>query len=170
MSIISISEKICKKCTVCKEVKELRYFSPKIRMSGKIYSKSKCATCYSRDYKAKNRELVNQKARERWKNVSDEGRKKMNEWAAEWRKNNPEKRKLASNKSNKKRISDPINHEKKKICDRIYHGKIRDNLSDGYVAARVIGKKGYGILFKKDIPQELIDMKRTQLLLMRQID
>lgn len=158
-----------KQCICCKKEKDFKSFSPKIRKSGKIYYKAKCATCYTREYKAKNKQLVNQKARERWKNVSDERRKKMNDWAAEWRKNNPEKRRLAVSKCNKKRLTDPINHEKKKLCDRKCSSKSRAALSNSYVASRVIGKDGYGILFKKDIPQELIDMKRTQLLLLRQI-
>jgi hypothetical protein len=158
-----------KQCTSCKEVKDLRYFSQKIRKSGKVYSKPKCGACYSREHHAKNRELINQQAKERWKNVSDEGRKKMNEWAAEWRKNNPGKRKTSVKKFNDKIRSNPISNKKKNLSDRIYHSKITNNLSDGYVAGTVIGKKGVGILFKKDIPQDLIDMKRTQLLLMRQI-
>jgi hypothetical protein len=158
-----------KKCIACKKVKDLKYFSQKIRKSGKIYSKPKCRACYSTEHRFKNKELLNQQARERWKNISDERRKKMNEWAAEWRKNNSEKRKVSVKKFNDKIRSNPISNEKKNLADRIYHGKIRDNLSDNYVASKVIGKKGCGILFKKDIPQELIDMKRKQILLMRQI-
>ncbi len=90
-------------------------------------------------------------------------------FAANWRRNNPDKIKIiASNTWNFIKF-DPIKREKKNKLHRIHSRKKRESLSDGYITSRIIGKKGVGILYKKDIPQELIDMKRTQLLLRRQI-
>ena len=65
--------------------------------------------------------------------------------------------------------NDPERKEKKNKFDRDRSKVCRETLSDNYVIARVIGKKGKGLLFKKDIPQELVELKRKQLILKRQI-
>ena len=160
------SLKVCKQCN---QEKPISSFKMMIRKTGNIYVKPTCEKCYSKKHLEENRKRVNERSKYYYKNRTEEQRKKYNLWANEWRKNNPEKRKLVAIKCNKKRLTNPINHEKKKLCDRRYHDKIRDNLSDGYVASKVIGKHSYGILFKKDIPQELIELKRKQILLKRQI-
>jgi hypothetical protein len=53
--------------------------------------------------------------------------------------------------------------------DRAYQKTSVKNLSDRYIVNVLVNYKGRGLLFKKDIPQDLIDIKRTQLLLKRQI-
>lgn len=53
--------------------------------------------------------------------------------------------------------------------DRAYQKNSVKNLSDRYIVHVLVSHKCRGFLFKKDIPQDLINMKRNQLLLKRQI-
>ena len=53
--------------------------------------------------------------------------------------------------------------------DRAYQKTNVENLSDRYIVHVLVSYKCRGLLFKKDIPQELIKIKREQLLLKRQI-
>lgn len=57
-------------------------------------------------------------------------------------------------------------YEQEKITKRRYHEKHRDNLTDQYVAGRIIQKTG---LAKGEIPQELISIGRLNILLKREI-
>ena len=53
--------------------------------------------------------------------------------------------------------------------DRAYQKTSVKNLSDRYIIHVLVSHKGRGLLFKKDIPQELIKIKREQLILKREI-
>jgi hypothetical protein len=67
---------------------------------------------------------------------------------AEWRRNNPDKVKSYKRKT---------------------ESSIRKDLGDPYVKRQIIQLDGYEHLSFKDIPQKLIDIKRKQLLLSRQL-
>jgi hypothetical protein len=92
--------------------------------------------------------------------VDPEYRKKKKERAKKYYCNNKEK----VNTYKKKWISE--NYEKEKSYHIKNARKQCNNLSDYYVSRAVIGRDK---LYKKDIPQELIELKRKQLLLTRQI-
>lgn len=78
-----------------------------------------------------------------------------------WRQKNPEKYVKALKKGR-------LNRRNQTNC--MYYKKNVEFLSDRYLVSTIIGAaRARGILYKKDIPQELIDMKRNQLLLKRQI-
>lgn len=77
-----------------------------------------------------------------------------------WREKNPERYVKAVEKAR-------LNRRNETNC--AYYKKNVESLSDRYIVSTIIGRHGRGILYKKDIPQELIDMKRIQLSLLRQI-
>jgi transposase-like protein len=158
-----------KTCNKCNKEKNLSSFKIIVRKTGKVYTKPTCDRCYQKRDINEYRIRRNENSRLNFKNRSDEQRIKLNLFAANWRKNNPDKIKIiASNTWNFIKF-DPIKREKKNKLHRIHSRKKCESLSDEYITSRIIGKKGIGILYKKDILQELIDMKRTQLLLKRQI-
>ncbi len=156
-------------CKSCNKEKPSSYFSIKIRKTGKIYLKSVCSTCYTKKHRSENREKYNELAREKYKTRTEEQRKKYNLLAANSRKRNYKKTRELNASSWIRIKNDPERKEKKNKFDRDRSRFCRETLSDNYVIARVIGKKGKGLLFKKDIPQELVELKRKQLILKRQI-
>lgn len=156
-------------CNSCSEKKSASYFSIKIRKTGKIYLKPICSTCYRRKHRSENREKHNELAREAYKHRSDEKRIKYNLLAANSRKRNYKKTRELNAAAWIRIKNDPERKEKKNKFDRDHSKVCRETLSDNYVIAKVIGKKGKGLLFKKDIPQELVELKRKQLILKRQI-
>jgi hypothetical protein len=162
----NISTKTCK---TCNKEKKLSSFKLTVRKTGKVYTKPSCENCYHKRHMDENRERRNELAKISYKNRTEEQRKKHNLWAAEWRNKNPNKMKIKSTRLWQSVKTDPIKKEKKNKLNCDYLKKCRETLSDGYVISRIIGKEGVGILYRKDIPQDLIDMKRTQLLLKRQI-
>lgn len=156
-------------CKSCNKEKPSFNFNIKIRKTGKIYLRSMCSACYTKKHRSENREKYNELAREKYKTRTEEQRKKYNLLAANSRKRNYKKTKELSAASWIRIKNDPERKEKKNKSDRDYSKVCRDTLSDNYVIARVIGKKGKGLLFKKDIPQELVELKRKQLILSRAI-
>jgi len=87
---------------------------------------------------------------------------KKTEIIKEWVKKNPEKY-----AKGRKKVRLDINYKEK---SSVYQKTNVQTLSDRYIVSTIItAAKARGVLYKKDIPQDLIDMKRTQLLLKRQI-
>ena len=160
---------LTKTCESCNEEKSTSYFNLKIRKTGKIYLKPICTTCSGRKYRSENRESRNKREMEYYRNRTEEQRKKYNILAANSRKRNYKKTRELSVASWNRIKNNPERREKKNKIHRDYCKHNREILSDSYVKATVIGKKGKGLLFKKDIPQELVDLKRKQLVLIRQI-
>lgn len=158
-----------KTCESCNEEKSTSYFNLKIRKTGKIYLKPICSTCSKRRYRSENREKNNERAMEYYRNRTEEQRKKYNILAANCRKRNYKKTRELSVASWNRIKNDPERREKKNKIQRDYSKHNREILSDSYVKGRVIGKEGKGVLFREDIPQELVDIKRKQLVLIRQI-
>ena len=156
-------------CKYCNKEKSSSSFSIKIRKTGKIYLKSVCSTCYTKKHRSENREKHNELARENYKTRTEEQRKKYNLLAANSRKRNYKKTRELNVASWIRIKNNPERREKKNKIHRDYCKHNKEILSDSYVIARVIGKEGKGLLFRKDIPQELVDIKRKQLVLIRQI-
>ena len=87
-------------------------------------------------------------------------------------------RKVISIKTGEKvryRCYKKISEQREKVAlslkekDKAYQKTNVKNLSDRYIVHILVNYKCRGLLFKKDIPQELIKIKRDQLLLKRQI-
>jgi|LakMenEpi03Aug12_release.lakeMendotaPanAssembly.Ray.scaffolds.fasta_scaffold284987_2 hypothetical protein len=158
---------LTKTCESCNEEKSTSYFNLKIRKTGKIYLKPICTTCSGRKYRSENREKRNEIARKNYKTRTEEQIKKYNLLAANSRKRNYKKTRELNVASWIRIKNDPERREKKNKIHRDYCKHSREILSDSYVKATVIGKKGKGLLFKKDVPQELVELKRKQLTLTR---
>lgn len=79
---------------------------------------------------------------------------------AEWRRNNPEKKK-AYQKAYAARSREFI---------KAYEKQRREELTDAYIRSRMV-RRDYGprILSASDIPKELVDLKRMQILIKRQL-
>lgn len=159
-----VSTKTCKSCN---ESKLISKFDVKVRKTGKVYVYPTCKRCLS--LCAKDKDRYNEYCRNYYKNETKEKREKRNILASNWRKKNPDKMNLKSKRGWEKIKADPVKKEKKNYCQRVYLKNQRVELSDSYVASRVIGKEGVGVLKRSDVPKELIDIKRKQLFLKRQI-
>ena len=173
MSKKPISEKIC---NVCNKLRSIDKFAS--------YISIKCESCYKRDWYIKNKEKSLKKSKERYiklfSNRTDEIKKKEREYRAQWRKNNPDKQKAAKKKKYACVKADAIKYAKqleatkkakKKYkyveLEQRYRDKSKENLTDNYVKRILLStivKLSYS-----DIPQELVELKRKQLILKRQI-
>jgi hypothetical protein len=93
--------------------------------------------------------------------------KKSNERSKNWHLKNPEKSKeLYRLVTKRKTESEFFKTDKYKTSQRLRYYKDRDNLTDRFLKHRIAHKS---ILSQADIPQELVEIKRKQLLLTRQI-
>lgn len=80
--------------------------------------------------------------------------------AAEWRRKNPDRKKAKAKEWN----------ARSQEYLRVYQKSNRDNLSDSYVRARLARvDSGPRIISASDIPDELVALKRMQLLIKRQL-
>jgi hypothetical protein len=169
----TIFEKIC---IVCNKLKSIDKFDS--------YISIKCKGCYKKEYYIKHKEKILKKSKERYiklfSNRTDEIKKKAREYRAQWRKNNPDKRKAEDKKKYNSVKADPIKYAKQlesvkkskkkynySTLEQTYRDKSKKNLTDNYVKRTLL----YSIvkLSYSDIPQELVELKRKQLILKRQI-
>lgn len=88
--------------------------------------------------------------------------KKAQERTNKWILNNPEKMKVIR-REKQKRISKTSSYKKKQL-EKYYYN--RDNLTDRYIKYLIVHKNE---LSQSDVPQQLIELKRKELLLIRQI-
>jgi hypothetical protein len=139
----------------------------------------------SQRYKAKNREKIAALEREWRKNNP----KKSRERSQRYRDSHPNckkeyyaknrsmliKKTMEWQKENKERYYERVRKWKLKNWDKYIQGervrstKARENLSDSYVVAVLRSKNGTGELRMKDVPTELIEAKRMQLLIKREV-
>jgi hypothetical protein len=151
-------------CTKCKSQKEKERFRSK--KESKDGLRPWCRECESQHRKAnrekenkryaewtmKNSEHVRIKASEYRKN----NKVKVNEYKKKWRYENKD----AVNNSRKKWINN--NREKKKVIDK----KASEVMSDFYISNMIVK---YTKMDRKDVPKELIELKRLQLKITREL-
>lgn len=148
-NIIKLETKVCKTCNIEKDITKYSLCKGK-------YRKNKCFTCYNtekyykyrdkyleekKEYHINNKELINKKARLYHANNKESISKKKKEYYHN-------------------------NIIKRSEVNSIYTKKIIGGLLDPYIK-RVIGS--YYKLKFKDIPEELVQLKRKQLKLYRYV-
>jgi len=175
MRKITLSEMLCSQCNVIKPIADI--FSVKSGL---------CKKCRAANLYVINKEKIKQKSNEYYKNISstEEGRikirKKGNEQMRRWRINNPDKQKILNKKKYQKVKSDPEKYKKqlegsRKLhkerkyydCDQRYRDKSKENLTDNYIKRTLLSNVFKYSYF--DIPLELVELKRKQLILERQL-
>lgn len=164
---------ITKFCQSCKNEKLLKYFKKSNR--NELYSPygSTCESCYKKD------NFINQKAWQSLKNDPVRKEKYYKQIAAN-RQNNPDKFRVVDKKKYDAVKVDPIKYQKQLDAVKLAHKKYNythldkahdirkcENLYDSYITNQLVKRsKGLSV---KDIPPELIELKRKQLILTRQI-
>ena len=158
-----------KYCPSCKRDRDLKCFRPRVKKSGEIYIRPICHACSSKKNKDKNRELYNQKERERYAKLGPERKEQLKQRTYEWRKNNLQKSRETVRKSMQKKLQDPVRKKEFNQKQRITWNIHRKTLSDSYIVCLLVTKYERGLLYKQDIPPEVIETKRKALLLKREI-
>jgi hypothetical protein len=164
---------ITKLCQSCNTEKTLNYFRKSNRNG--LYSPygSTCQSCYSKD------NLVRQKAWYSLKNDPIRKEKYYKQIAAN-RQNNPDKFKAIDKKKYDAVKKDAVKYQKQLEAVKLAHKKYNynhldkaysirksENLYDSYVVNQLVkNKTGLSV---KDVPPELIELKRKQLILTRKI-
>jgi hypothetical protein len=150
-----------KTCSKCGESKGLEGF---YKGSCKYARASYCKLC-QKDNAIKYEEKVKKIKTNRAKWCAN-NKEKYKSYTAKWRKENPEK--IASwRKNNKEKIRDYNKKWREKNPDKYidYQAKAREELKDSYILDLLKGGGEKNI----DIPQELIELKRIQLQIKREI-
>lgn len=173
--------KVCTKCGIEKSLEEFAKST-----TTKSGLKAACKPC-------KNIELTNHRhqnigvTREKARLYAEKNRDKINEMQKQWRQNNPEKVQRHSQSRDKDKFkayqkeyllkNDAAIKERQKT----YRGKNREKLNehnknmarinsaelhDSYVLKRLVSD---GVLNRRDVPQELINLKRVEVMIKRQI-
>jgi hypothetical protein len=162
-------EKICIRCKL--GLKDVKFQTP---------GSKQCIKCISALYYIKNKEEFHQKHITKYYSNLEENRKIHAKYRAKWRAANPDKVKIENKKKYDKVKADPIKYQKqlesvrkqkaqKKYgyLEQIYRDRSKENLTDNYIKRHFLThaiKISYS-----DIPQELVELKRKELLLTRTI-
>lgn len=157
MPIINIPEKVCPHCNGTK------WYTRTAKDGVLIQICSVKKNEYNKKWIVKfpeKQKAIRDKSRNKVKDT-DEYKIKNRERSLNWNKANPEKTKLKI-KATHLRHKERYNEVSKKIDKRL-----RDTLHDCYIVRLIRGDTPS--LYLSDIPQELIDLKRKQILLKRQI-
>lgn len=175
MRKIEITELLCSQCNIVKPISQINSVRAAL-----------CKKCYcSNSYIAK-REEIKKKNTEYYKKLvsTEDGRNKIRERGnaqmRTWRANNPEKVKLTNKKKYIRVKADPEKYKKqlessKKLhqerkyneCNQRYRDRSKENLTDNYIKRLLLTRTiSYSY---SDIPQELVELKRRELKLERQI-
>jgi len=163
---------VVKKCTKCGLLKDLTGFYKNAKGKGGLQAHCKnCAKVASKEYRltnlemcrakkklycAKNRDMILAEKKRYYENNRDRLIRK----AREYELNNRDKVNAAHRNWNNKNI------ELRKLINKRYNTKSKGQLTDSYVK-RILTKRSD--LKFKDIPNELVEIKRTQLLIKRHI-
>lgn len=159
-------------CRICNQEKNIERF-PKSKVKGKIYYRYDCTTCIGRKTYAINKSklwhkemIVKQRIKYKEK---DKERNRI------WKKNNPDKAIQAQinyvKRHGKEKISayrkSYYEANKKTFIERAHKFKViyQENLSDSYIRECIVNNNR--LLSAKDIPQQLVEIKRKQLKLYR---
>jgi hypothetical protein len=161
-----------KKCIRC----ELGVSDVKFQTPGSKH----CIKCANALYYIRNKEAIDNRTLARYYAKHEENKKRGAERMSMWRASNPDKVKVINKKKYDWVKADPVKYQKqlesvkkqkaqKKYghLEQAYRDRSKDNLTDNYVKRMLLDHDG--IIKYPDIPQELIDLKRKQILLKRQI-
>jgi hypothetical protein len=172
-----------KTCSKCGETKRLAFFhKSKVGKYGVKSACKKCAKEINAAYREKNPEKVREsckrykngnpdKVRESHKRYHKENRDKEMEYQRKWRQKNPDKVRQQSKRRYEKN-PDKAREKSKKYREKNLekciekNKRYRDELADLYVICQI--KQGSG-LTASEIPQELIELKRVQLQITREL-
>jgi hypothetical protein len=132
--------------------------------------------CYLRNYEQNKRRYIKNREqcllnRKQW---AEENKEKVKVHKKKCYEKNKQKYFLLTKKwnekhKNKRKLYEVISRERNKESRQIYTKKRVELLPDGYVINQIIRKKYRDCLKSSDIPQDLIELKRKQLTLTRQI-
>jgi hypothetical protein len=140
-----------------------------------------CIKCSNALYYIRNKKDIAKRYANRYYANLEHSRKINAQQRRKWRAANPDKVKIENKKKYDKVKADPIKYQKALIAtkklkkekrynhlEQSYRDRSKENLTDNFVKRTLLPWHSNVIKYS-DIPQELIDMKRTQLLLKRQI-
>jgi hypothetical protein len=157
MPTIDIPDRICPHCGGTKYYH--RVYKRISKVTGKNYEFYECRTCNiksSKNYALNNKDKVKEiKLKSYLKYKNDSTKKEKN------RINTKKYRK--SKRNNLEYIKRTKNSAKKAFQT------LKNSLSDRYIKFRLMYTSGKKVLDKEDVPQELVELKRKQLLLKRKI-
>lgn len=161
--------KVCSTCKILKSIDEFK-------TPGSV----DCPKCTSLNYYYRNKEKVAQRNAIKYANRTEEERLYSNALQYAWRKNNPDKMKEANRKKyahvkanpelyKKQLESSKLLHAERKYnkCNQDYRDRSKKNLTDNYIKRILLShvvKLSYS-----DIPVELVELKRKELLLLKTI-
>jgi hypothetical protein len=162
-----------KKCIRCElSVPEVKFQTP---------GSKHCIKCTNALYYIRNKEKIDKRISLRYYSNLERSRKMNAQQRKKWRAANPDKVKIENKKKYAKVKADPIKYEKALIATRklknekrynhleqAYRDRSKENLTDNFVKRTLLDWHS-SVLKYADIPQELVELKRTQLLLKRQI-
>ena len=174
-----------KKCSKCGEVKAVSNFN-KCKTNKDGYM-SYCKICFKQYYQANKEKIKEQqkqyyqankeKIKEQQKQYGQANKGKFKERMKKYYQTNKEKlkeKKKEYYQANKEKLKEKQKEyrqaNKKKLKEKMkkYRQGDRDKLVDSYIKS-IINKQTNGMLKAKDIPQELIELKRNNLILKRKI-
>ena len=165
-------DKPAKICTNCEETKQLsEFYNKKGGKFGKMNICKKCNALVSKEYRKNNIEKIKLQAKEKRENnkerislVNKEFRKNNKEKLAVYKKNYREenKEKIKEKDSCYRKMYYIKNKEKILFRTRLNKKNDRLNLSDSYIKSQLM-------LTGVKIPKELIQLKRVQILIKREL-
>jgi hypothetical protein len=163
------NEKICIRCKL--GVNDIKFQTP---------GSKHCIKCANALYYIRNKKAIDNRTLARYYAKHEENKKRGAERISIWRAANPDKVKIENKKKYNKVKADPIKYQKqlksvkeqkaqKKYnhLEQAYRDRSKENLTDNYIKRTFLShivKISYN-----DISQELVELKRKQLLLNRTI-
>jgi len=163
------NEKICIRCKL--GVKDVKFQTP---------GSKHCIKCANALYYIRNKEAIDNRTLARYYAKHEENKKRAAERTSMWRAANPDKVKIENKKKYNKVKADPIKYQKQLKCvkeqkaqkkynhlEQAYRDRSKENLTVNYIKRTFLShivKISYN-----DISQELVELKRKQLLLNRTI-
>jgi hypothetical protein len=157
MPTIDIPDKICPHCGGTKYYH--RVYKRISKITGRNYEFHECRNC-------------NNKGSRNWA-INNESKVKKNKEKCylKYKEDPLKKKKRAQNAKNyRQTIKDSPEHKEKikKYCKKAFQ-ILKNSLSDRYIKDRLVIEAGKKVIERHEIPQELIELKRKQLLLKRKI-
>jgi len=150
----------CSKCGVEKELCPEHFHRSKRIALGFGYTCKTCKLLALKLWKKANPD----KAKAQKKRYHAKHPEKQEEKKKRWRANNPEKWKAQLKRRREaKKARDPEKYEAERKAQK---QRARERLTDGYIKSLMVNANS---LRRKDIPQELVDAKRLQLMITRKI-
>jgi hypothetical protein len=161
--------KLCIRCNL--GVSQVKFDTP---------GSKRCRKCIGALYYMRNKEKFHERFKAKYYADLEKSREACKLYTRHWREKNPDKMKIANKKKYDKVKADPTKYKKqlesvrkKKAggryshIEQAYRDRSREKLSDNYIKRTLLDC--YGILKYDNIPQELMDLKRKQIMLKRQI-